>query len=150
MIILLYLFCRRLKIHLYDFLEITTLSVTYVICLNNVEIVSLRVLAKLVKLLNLFTVMFGGLVNIKYTHTCNDFLIIVDDYTRAIWTYLFWIKTQVPKNLKHFCVYVHRQFDTSLKIVRIDNGNEFFNNDIKTYFQFNSVVHQHYCIETPQ
>lgn len=34
--------------------------------------------------------------------------------------------------------------------LHIDNGIEFFSNDLQAYFRDNGMEHQHSCVETPQ
>lgn len=50
------------------------------------------------------------------------FLTIVDDYSRAVWTYLLLQKSEVSKVLKNFFAYTERQFGKTVKMVRRDNG----------------------------
>lgn len=86
----------------------------------------------------------------KTYSTCNGFLTILDDCTRTTWTYLLASKSQVPSLIKYFCAYVKNHFQTSIKIVRTDNGSEFFNADITSFFAANGIIHHHSCVETPQ
>ncbi|KAK4382735.1 Retrovirus-related Pol polyprotein from transposon RE2 [Sesamum angolense] len=58
---------------------------------------------------------------------CNYFLTIVDDFTRATWTFLLKHKSQVHHTLATFFTMVNTQFHTSIKVVRSDNGSEFVN-----------------------
>nr|XP_017225246.1 PREDICTED: uncharacterized protein LOC108201479 [Daucus carota subsp. sativus] len=51
--------------------------------------------------------------------TCKGFLTTVDDCSRCTWTYLMSSKTQ---------------FKTKVKVVRTDNGTEFFNKEINSLF----------------
>lgn len=52
-------------------------------------------------------------------------LIIVDDYSRATWTFLLNDKTRVLRTLQDFISMVQNQFQKPIKIVRSDNGSEF-------------------------
>lgn len=57
------------------------------------------------------------------------FLTIVDDYTRMTWVYLLRSKSDALLYLKQFFVLIKTQFSTVIKIVRSDNGYEFFKNE---------------------
>lgn len=53
------------------------------------------------------------------------FLIIVDDFSRAVWTYLLVEKREVSGTIKKFCVMVERQFQARVQTVRSDNVSKF-------------------------
>ncbi|XP_016445850.1 uncharacterized protein LOC107771034 [Nicotiana tabacum] len=55
------------------------------------------------------------------------FLTIVDDYSRMTWIYLMKMKSDVFLLLISFLALVKNQFSTTIKIIRSDNGLEFFN-----------------------
>ncbi|KAF7808328.1 Cysteine-rich RLK (RECEPTOR-like protein kinase) 8 [Senna tora] len=55
------------------------------------------------------------------------FLTIVDDHTRATWTFLLQNKTQVHYTLKTFLEYSQKQHNANVRIIRTDNGTEFVN-----------------------
>ena len=76
------------------------------------------------------------------------FLIIVDDYSRAVWTILLLEKKDAPQALKTFCAYTDRQFNKKVKIVCSDNGTEF--TCLRRYFASQGITHQTSCVETPQ
>lgn len=54
------------------------------------------------------------------------FLSVVDDFSRGTWTYLLKYKSQVCSTLYKFLAYVKNQFEVYLKMIRSDNGGEFF------------------------
>ncbi|KAL1217695.1 Retrovirus-related Pol polyprotein from transposon RE1 [Cardamine amara subsp. amara] len=76
------------------------------------------------------------------------FLTIVDDFSRAVWTYLLLAKSEVKQVLQNFCAYVEKQFDKSVRMVRSDNGTEFM--CLSSYFRSNGIIHQTSCVDTPQ
>ncbi|KAL0655138.1 hypothetical protein Bca4012_075722 [Brassica carinata] len=76
------------------------------------------------------------------------FLTIVDDYSRAVWTYLMLEKTEVSTLLKNFCAMTEKQFGHCVKAVRSDNGTEFM--VLKPYFVENGIHLQTSCVDTPQ
>lgn len=52
------------------------------------------------------------------------FFTLVGDYTRAVWVYLLQNKIDVHKYFLSFFAMFERQFETTVKIVRRDNGTE--------------------------
>lgn len=76
------------------------------------------------------------------------FLTIVDDFSRAVWTYLLLEKQEVAQAVKKFCAMVERQFKTQVQIVRSDNGTEFL--CLKSYFAAEGILHQTSCVGLPQ
>jgi len=76
------------------------------------------------------------------------FLTVVDDYSRAVWTYLLLAKSEVKKVLQRFCAYAKTQFREMVQKVRSDNGQEFM--CLREFFQDNGIVHQTSCVSTPQ
>lgn len=78
------------------------------------------------------------------------FLTIVDDYTRTTWTHLLSTKQHIIQVLQHFLAYAINQFGHSVKIIRSDNGREFFNHILHTHFANKGIIHQSSCSQTPQ
>lgn len=72
----------------------------------------------------------------------------MDDFYRAVWTYLLNEKREVAQILKNFCTMVERQFKTRVQTVRNDNGTEFM--CLKSYFATEGILHQTSCVGTPQ
>jgi len=56
-------------------------------------------------------------------------------------------KSKVVKALENFVVFVHIQFEIAIKIIRSDNGTEFF---MTNFFVNKGIVHQTSCVNTPQ
>lgn len=78
------------------------------------------------------------------------FLTIVDDFSRGVWTFLMQNKSQAVGILTSFLKYVQNQFDTRVKVVRIDNGSEFLSTSCQNLFIDNGIVHQRTCVYSPQ
>ena len=76
------------------------------------------------------------------------FLTIVDDFSRAVWTYLLLEKSEVKRVLLQFLTYTEKQFNKSVKMVRSDNGTEFM--ALTSYFREHGIVHQTSYVATPQ
>ena len=62
------------------------------------------------------------------------FLTIMDDYSKAAWTYLLNCKSHAFPVLKIFYKYVNNKFDADIKIVRSNNALEFESGPIETFF----------------
>ena len=45
---------------------------------------------------------------------------------------------------------VHTQFNRKIQILRSDNGGEYVNLNMQTFFQANGLIHQTSCSHTPQ
>ncbi|KAG8495219.1 hypothetical protein CXB51_012817 [Gossypium anomalum] len=78
------------------------------------------------------------------------FLTIVDDFTRLTWVYLLRLKSDVPVQLKQFFRMIQTQFSATVKIVRSDNGSEFFNTACTEFFHTMGIIHQSSYSHTPQ
>lgn len=84
------------------------------------------------------------------THNgCRYFLTIVDDHTRNVWTFLLPSKQHVFSQLKQFFEHVHTQFGVNIKVIRSDNGTEFFNATLNAFLADKGVMHQASCVGTP-
>lgn len=73
---------------------------------------------------------------------------IVDDYSRAVWTYLLLEKSEVQHVFKRFIAYADKQFSKPVRMVRSDNGTEFM--VLSSFFKDHGIVHQTSCVDTPQ
>jgi len=85
------------------------------------------------------------------THkNCRFFLTLVDDFSRATWTYLLQCKSQAFTILKQFYAYIHTQFSTHFKAVWSDKALEFTEGSCKEFFADKGIVHQRSCVDRPQ
>ncbi|KAJ0041240.1 hypothetical protein Pint_26645 [Pistacia integerrima] len=85
------------------------------------------------------------------THNGNRFfLTLVDDFTRNTWIFLMRHKYETIIHLKKFFALAYTQFSASIKIVRSDNGSEFFNSQCADLFTSLGIVHQSSCVAIPQ
>ncbi|XP_075080400.1 uncharacterized protein LOC142165911 [Nicotiana tabacum] len=73
------------------------------------------------------------------------FLTIVDDHTRFTWIYLLQMKSDVAIILSLFLPLIKTQFSNVIKVVKTDNGTEFFNKVCTDL-----IIHQSSCVYTPQ
>ncbi|MDD0148375.1 DDE-type integrase/transposase/recombinase, partial [Shigella flexneri] len=76
------------------------------------------------------------------------FLTIVDDFSRAVWTYLLVEKSEVGSIIPNFCAMIVRQFGLHVKMVQSDNGGEFIS--LRSYFVAQGIVHRTSVVYTPQ
>lgn len=81
---------------------------------------------------------------------CTYFLTIVDDFSRATWTYFLPSKHHLCSTIQLFHSYVNTQFQTQIKIIKSDNGTEFLNESFNTFTQSHGIIHQTSCPYTPQ
>jgi len=68
-------------------------------------------------------------------------------YSRYTRIFLLKQKYEVVKVLENFVIFVQTQFETTLKIIRSDNGTEFF---MTNFFVSKGIIHQTSCVNTPQ
>jgi len=59
-------------------------------------------------------------------------------------------KLEVPQIFKNFKTIIKNQFQTSIQILRIDNGREFFNSSLGSYLSTEGIIHQSSWVDTPQ
>ncbi|GJX16570.1 putative RNA-directed DNA polymerase [Tanacetum coccineum] len=78
------------------------------------------------------------------------FLTVVDDYSRAVWTYMLKGKDDVYDSIVNFVNMLSNQFETNVKVFRSDNGSEFVNNRLQSLFNEKGILHQTSCVYTPQ
>jgi len=81
---------------------------------------------------------------------CRYFLTIVDDCTRATWTYLLKYKSQAFATMQMFYNYALNQFGYAVKIIRSDNALEFDTSECQQFFANQGIVHQTSCVDKPQ
>ncbi|CAM8929156.1 unnamed protein product [Rhodiola kirilowii] len=80
----------------------------------------------------------------------NYFLTIVDDKSRGVWIYLMKKKSEVADLLMQFFVLVETQFEKKIKMLRSDNGGEFFGTKLTSFLSMRGCIHQSSCAYTPQ
>ncbi|XP_071740258.1 uncharacterized protein [Rutidosis leptorrhynchoides] len=78
------------------------------------------------------------------------FLTIVDDFSRAVWNFLFKTKEDTFDNIQSFVNLIKNQFNKTVKVITSDNGTEFVNNKMNNFIKLNGIVHQTSCAYTPQ
>ena len=81
------------------------------------------------------------------------FMTFIDDHTRVCWVYLMEKKSEVEQRFQDFQDFfnmIKNQFNTTIGILRSDNGTEYFNKYLSTFLVTNGIIHQFSCRDTPQ
>ncbi|GJZ92582.1 retrovirus-related pol polyprotein from transposon TNT 1-94 [Tanacetum coccineum] len=78
------------------------------------------------------------------------FFTIVDDHTRATWTYLIHAKSQINVVITSFLTYIETHFQAKPKFIRSDNGTKIVNSECSALFQLKGILHQRSMAYTPQ
>lgn len=66
-----------------------------------------------------------GPYRVKSSIGASYFLIILEDYSRNVWTFLVLEKSEVKRVVHEFIAYAATQFGKQIKTIRSDNGTEF-------------------------
>lgn len=80
----------------------------------------------------------------------NQFLTVVDDFSRNTWTFLMKAKTDAVSILATFIPYIHTQFNVKLKCVRSNGAKEFCEGSMLQLYQQYGIQHQKTCTNSPQ
>lgn len=77
-------------------------------------------------------------------------LVIVDDYSRYTWVKFLRSKDEAPGTIITFLKHIQVLLQAPVRIVRTDNGTEFTNQELRTYFEDVGITHQTSVVRTPQ
>ncbi|KAD7116749.1 hypothetical protein E3N88_04017 [Mikania micrantha] len=77
-------------------------------------------------------------------------LVVVDDYSRFVWTFFLHSKEEVAKSIIHFVLYVEKQYSLPVKCVRSDNGTEFRNHILDEFYMSKGIKRQYSIPRTPK
>jgi transposase InsO family protein len=77
-------------------------------------------------------------------------LVIVDDYSRYTWVKFLRSKDEAPGTIITFLKRIQVLLQAPVRIVRTDNGTEFTNQELRTYFEDVGITHQTSSVRTPQ
>ncbi|CAL8175713.1 unnamed protein product [Prunus armeniaca] len=78
------------------------------------------------------------------------FVTFINDYSRLTWVYLMTDKSEVFSIFQSFHQMIHTQYNSNIKVFRSDNGGEYINSGLKTYFSDHGIIYQRSCSYTPQ
>ena len=77
------------------------------------------------------------------------FVTFIDDHTRMGWVSLMEQKSEVENIFKTFHNMVYNQFETTAKVLRSDNGREYFTKHLSDFFSQKGIFQQSSCVGTP-
>nr|GEY96633.1 retrovirus-related Pol polyprotein from transposon TNT 1-94 [Tanacetum cinerariifolium] len=69
-------------------------------------------------------------------------LVIVDEYSRYMWTLFLRSKDKTPEVLKDFLTMIQRNLQAPVFTVRTDRGTEFLNKTLNAFFKEEGIEHQ--------
>nr|XP_043625555.1 uncharacterized protein LOC122596979 [Erigeron canadensis] len=91
-----------------------------------------------------------GPMKVKSIHGKRYILVIVDDFSRYTWVLFLHVKSDAPKEIIDFIKQTPVNLQSSVRIVRSDNGTEFKNATIDSFFKSLGITHQISATRTPQ
>ncbi|KAD3640186.1 hypothetical protein E3N88_29409 [Mikania micrantha] len=77
-------------------------------------------------------------------------LVIVDDYSKFVWTFFLHSKGEVAKAIINFVLYAEKQYSFSIKCVRSDNSTEFRNHLLDEFYQSKGIQRQYSIPRSPE
>ena len=84
-----------------------------------------------------FTLIHSDVWGLSRTFTNSGkrwFITFIDDHTRLSWVYLLKEKSEAEHVFKNFYNMVETQFQTKIQVFRSDNGKEYFNQILGSFF----------------
>jgi transposase InsO family protein len=76
------------------------------------------------------------------------YLILIDDYSCYTWTFPLRFTSDVPSTFCEFYQYVLMQFRLPIQSVQCDNGKEFDNHALGSFFSKYGIVFRFSCLHT--
>jgi hypothetical protein len=70
-------------------------------------------------------------------------LTIIDDYYRKVWPYFLKHKYEAVYAFRKWKVMIEKQTKNKVKLLRIDNGMEFYSNEFNDYYSNEGIVKHH-------
>lgn len=78
------------------------------------------------------------------------FVSFIVDFSLTTWVYLLKDKSDVFSVFHMFHKMIQTRFNTSIKIVCLDNRGEYMSIDLGTHFCEHGIIHQSICVDTFQ
>lgn len=78
------------------------------------------------------------------------FLLLKDDYSHFRFVYFMKQKSEVAEIIKKCVKLIQKEHGHSVRIIRSDNGTEFVNDELKTFFEEAGIHHQRTVPYTPE
>ena len=91
-----------------------------------------------------------GPYRVSTHNSCNQFITIVDDFSRYTWTHLIQYKSDVTSVLNQIFMLIETQFQKKIQRVRSDNAKELCEGPLKQFFLQKGILHETSCVDTPQ
>ncbi|GJY65836.1 putative ribonuclease H-like domain-containing protein [Tanacetum coccineum] len=91
-----------------------------------------------------------GPMRIESINGKNYILVIVDDYSRFTWVKFLRLKDETQEFIIKFLKNVQVRLNARVRNIRTDNGIEFVNHTLKTYYEDVGISHQTSIARTPQ
>nr|GEX29076.1 hypothetical protein [Tanacetum cinerariifolium] len=91
--------------------------------------------------LNLLHIDLGGPMRVASINGKKYILVIVDDYSRYMWTLFLRSKDETPEVLKEFLTMIQRNLQALVITVRTDRGTEFLNRTLNEFFKEEGIEH---------
>ena len=78
------------------------------------------------------------------------FISFIDDCTRVTWIYLMREKSDAIGISQKFYKMISVQFDAKVKVIRSNNGGEYFSGSLNMFLMDNGIIHESSCTDTPE
>nr|GEZ65230.1 putative ribonuclease H-like domain-containing protein [Tanacetum cinerariifolium] len=91
-----------------------------------------------------------GPIFVKSLNKKSYFLVVIDDYSMFTWVFFLATKDETSPILKTFITGLDNQLSIKVKVIRIDNGTEFKNNDLNQFCGMKGIKREFSIPRTPQ
>jgi Integrase core domain len=78
------------------------------------------------------------------------YVTFIDDFSRTTWIYLLTSKDEVFQKFVYFSNFIENQYNTTIKILRSENGTKYVNKTFSKYLHHKGILHQTTYINTPE
>ncbi|GJW93221.1 retrovirus-related pol polyprotein from transposon TNT 1-94 [Tanacetum coccineum] len=92
----------------------------------------------------------GGPIRIESINGKKYILVNVDDYSRFTWVKFLQSKDETPEFIIKFLKQIQVRLNATVRNICTDNGTEFVNQTLKTYYEDVGILHQNLVARTPQ
>ncbi|GKD63781.1 retrovirus-related pol polyprotein from transposon TNT 1-94 [Tanacetum coccineum] len=83
-----------------------------------------------------------GLVRVVSINGKKYILVIVDDYSRFTWVNFLALKDEAPDFIIKFLKMIQVRLNTPVRNIRTDNGTEFVNQTLRSYYESAGISHE--------
>jgi transposase InsO family protein len=91
-----------------------------------------------------------GLVHVPSLGKSVYYVSFIDDFSRKTWIYFLRNKSEVFDKFKEFKGLVENQIEKKIKVLRTDNGGEFYGNEFEEFCKKCGIERQMNTPYTPQ